>query len=431
MKNFLLSLKNNIQKVFQKKDVQIFLITLIIHLGALTFLSLVDLNLFATAGDHLLYDELGKNIAYLLKSGTYHLGDIYQYHWYPLFIGVIYYLFGASMFLGAIINVVLAGISAMIFYRILRAMNVSDKVSFWGTLFIMNGYASYVYHSSMLLKESWIVFLLLGVICSAIYLAQDNRKKWIFFGVGILLITALRSLRFFIGFSATVGFISYWFLNVATSRMKKIVLGLGMIGVTAGLGWTLYQIPVFGSATIVDMVNPQIMETTKMYSARDAASATNITVFKKITGSSAVTNKSSQMIIINKETVAAEPAEEVTRYAFSVKGFIQSVGTTLFGPFPQQIHFKKYVSLLPDTLFVYLLSVFAIVGVSITIKEKSHIIWKIIPLVIITGGILTAVAIGADNMGAIVRQRIPAFIVIAIIAMVGIDYVFKKYVSKT
>lgn len=430
MKHFLLNLKNNIQKSLQKTEVQIFLVTCVIHMGALVFLSLVDINLFATVGDHVLYDELGKNIAHLLKSGTYHLGDIYQHHWYPLFIGVIYYLFGTSMFLGTVINVVLAGISAVIFYVILRTINIPEKISFWGTLLVMNGYASYVYHSSMLLKESFIVFLLLGIIYGAVRISQDykqdTKKALMFFGIVMIAITALRSLRFFIGFSATVGFISYWFLNVTTSRMKKIVLGLGMIGVIAGLGWVLYKIPVFGSVTIIDMVNPQIMEKTKRYSARDASTATNIPVFKKIPGTGVPINEPTSPSVAH-----ATQLQDEVRYAFSVTGFIQSLGTTVFGPFPGQLPLKKYIPLLADTLFIYLVSTLALVGIYVAIKNKSAILWKIIPLIVIAGGIIIAVAIGADNIGAIVRQRIPVFIIISLIALVGGDYVFKKYVSTT
>ncbi len=413
MKNFLKNLKNNIGKIFQRKSVQIFLITFVIHMIVVGFFFFVPINLFKNEIDHIFYFETGTQIAELIKQGAYHFGDVYPHHWFPLFIGVIYYLFGSTMTVGVVVNAVLSAISAVLFYKILKESAVSEKNSFWGTVVVFNGYASFMYHSSVLLKEAMALTLLLGIIYLSLCMIQGKINKVIAFGIFLVLFTLSRSLRFFIGFAGAAGFFISWFVSAKDVIKKKILTGLGMIMGTLLVGIMVQGVPLISGVTLISSLNPNLIYVTRIYSSKNANTATHTAVFKRA-------EEGSQLVQMSgiKETVQRSEQENI-RYTFSVGGFLKTLLTTIFGPFPGQLSFGKYLMLFMDVVFVYGVLGFLIWGI---IKMKWEHIKIIFPWMVVAGGIVLAVALGTDNIGAMIRQRIPAVIVGALIAI----YVYDK-----
>ena len=105
---------------------------------------------------------------------------------------------------------------------------------------------------------------------------------------------------------------------------------------------------------------------------------------------------------------------------FVIRSFI----TTLVGPFPWQVSLVKYAMLFADTAFVCGVVVLSLIGI---LKSERSTLYRLVPIVAVLGMILLGIVIGTDNIGGMIRQRIPAVVVMAIVAIIGVDLVIKKY----
>ncbi len=407
MKPFFYQSIDNVKLFFSHSCSQIFFITFGIHLIAVIFFSLVSLDLLASTSDHIFYFESGRHIAELFKQGAYHFGDVYPHHWFPLFLGVVFYILTPSMVLGSIMNALITGLSAVLFYHILREYNVTQKISFWSSIIIMNGYMTFMFHSSILLKEAWIVTLLLGVLYVGIRLINGTMHRVYASGLLLLLFILLRNLRFLVGFGAIVGILIGWFLLAQVPLRKKIVGGVALVVCVLGISFSLHGKMIIGSQTVFDLMHIEKLQKTRQSYTNAGGSdttATDVVIFKPKVESS--------------EGGTSESMNRSGGYTFSVSGYIRSVVSSVIGPFPWQLTAKKYLALLPDTLFIYILLGVSLWGI-VRIPWRSFKI--IIPWIVTAGIIYGAIALGTDNMGAIVRQRTPAVMVIGLIAAYTYD----------
>jgi hypothetical protein len=240
-------------------------------------------------------------------------------------------------------------------------------------------------------------------------------RKWLF-GVLLIVFTLLRSLRFFIGFAVIISFFIDWFLNTHEKFFKKIRKGIVMIIVVCGLTFFLQAVPVIGGMPLVDMFDLDLLHKVHKDSSVNGSTSTHTQIIKPI-----VATKTSTMPVETDSLVAQ-------KYAFSPGGLIKSILTTVVGPFPWQISLAKYAILLVDTLFVVGVFVLSLVGI---LKSNHERFWKLVPVVMVSGMIFFGIALGTDNIGAMVRQRIPAVVTLAIVAVIGLDLIVKKYVFKS
>ncbi len=416
MKNFYNIFFKKIKNFFSKKEVRIFFITLGLHILAVIFFALVQFGFLSNVGDHLFYFDSGKQISDLIRHGSYHWGDVYPHHWYPLFLGIVFTIFGKSIIFGTLINAFLASVSAVLFYRILRESSVSEKIAYYGSLIVLSGYASYMYHSSMLLKEAWIVALLLGIAYASIRLASGKGNRIILFGVILIMFILLRSLRFFIGFAAIIGVLTNWFVNAAMPFTQKCFRGLAMILCVTAIGIVLRGDKVIGSMTTLDALHFDFIQKTRHEFFTGGSTTTNIQIIKKIDTQPNLSQSENE-----KPGLSQSEDEKTATYKFSVSGFAMSFANSVFGPFPWQLSIGKYIPLLSDIIFIYLLMISSILGI-VYMKRKQ--LRTIAPWLISAGIIILAVSIGTDNLGAVVRQRMPGFIIIGLIAVFSVDYLF-------
>ena len=159
---------------------------------------------------------------------------------------------------------------------------------------------------------------------------------------------------------------------------------------------------IVGSPTAFSLLHIDVLQKTRGSFTNAGGSDTtamNIEIFKPIA----------------RPVVSNEPmkSKKSPSYAFSISGYVQSLAMTIFGPFPWQLSAKKYAALGVDTLFVYVLIGFSVWGI---FRSKWKNFKNVIPWLTIAVIIYAAIAMGTDNLGAIVRQRIPAVIVIGLIA---------------
>ena len=414
---------------------KIFLITLAVHMVFAAAFSFVKIPMLSLTGDDALYHVAAAQIATELHAGTYHLGDGYAFHWYPLFVGSMYFLFGSSIVVGLIANGVLAGFAAILFFLILREYDTPRKFAFWSSLIVMNGYASYVYHTSLLLKEAWIVSLLLFIVYAGLRMARLGTYSFLrqaawFMGV-VAAFILLRNLRFFIGFAAMTGFFLQWFFLASSSIKKRIAWGIVMVAVVMGVAFSLADNEnspehLFKSVTILTYANFGYAEQSRIYSGQ-ANTATHVNVFSKVPDvpthrADGSTVPPSPVVITGGETKAAGT------FTLSPRGLFVAGFNTAFGPFPWQLSFKKYMLVSPDTVFVYITAILFLLGALLLWRKR--LFRRLLPLVVTVAIILGGVAVGTDNLGALIRQRVPGVILLAVAAIVFLYALIQKKMSK-
>jgi len=320
-----------------------------------------------------------------------------------LFVGIIYTIFSKSMILGASINALLISFSSVLLFNVISFFNnkVNHKVIFWIVICVMNGYASLMFHSSLLLKESWIVFLMLSILYLSIKMINKEKFNWFYFLSILILFLLLKNLRFFIGDAVIGSFFLGWFLNNKFSIYKKIYYGFFMIFIVF---FTIFAISkyniknIFDAPSIIKIVQPQFISDSRSQYFAGGLTTTNIDVVKKD--------------LISNE------------YEFSLLGIIRSSFIIVLGPFPWQLSIEKYFLIIPDLFIWYLVLVIAIIGL-LKIKLKSSIIY-LLPISIMFASLI----FGVDNLGALIRYRIPVLIFMSIFTPTGITFIIDYFIKK-
>jgi hypothetical protein len=259
-----------------------------------------------------------------------------------------------------------------------------------------------MYNSSLLLKETWIVFLILSIFYLAIKIFNKEKFNWWLFLIILFLCLALRNLRFFIGFAMIIGFLVGWFLNSKIILRKRIIYGVIMIIIFIFSTFLLTGGGIGKSASFMEYINPEFVYNLRGNYFKNGSTTTNINVVEQKTN------------IISDSTDNTS-----TQYNFSVNGIIKSSATIIFGPFPWQLPLKKYIIAFPDLIMMYCILFFGLVGI-LKMKLKSSILY-IIPVIIIFAGLIA----GVDNLGALLRYRIPAIITLSLFAPAGLIYILK------
>ncbi|MCD2348668.1 glycosyltransferase family 39 protein [Clostridium guangxiense] len=120
------------------------------------------------------YYALAKQIA---GGGSF--GDTYTSVGYSIVLGLIYSIFGKTIFVAKVFNLILTIISYFLMYSLLRKINISEtkkRVIF--ILFIF--FPTNIFYNSLLAVE--ILFTMLLLLITNIYFS-DNKFKYVFIGV--------------------------------------------------------------------------------------------------------------------------------------------------------------------------------------------------------------------------------------------------------
>jgi hypothetical protein len=382
----------------------LFIITFLLHESVVLLINYGIVNIPVTASDHLMYLNSSGEIYNLLNTGLYTWGAVFYQHWYPLLLGISYFPFGGpSVLIGTTINALLIAFSSILFFKITSSLNTSinKKYLFWITLVIMNGYASLMYNSSLLLKETWIVFLILSILYLAIKMYQNEKFNWWQFILILFLCLALRNLRFFVGFAMIVGFLVGWFFESKMFLRRRILYGIMMFILFSFTTSVLTGPGIGESKSFIEYINPGFIYNLRRQYFSDGATTTNINV-------------------VEQNNNLDETVSSTSQYKFSINGIIKSSSIIILGPFPWQLPIKKYIIAFPDLIMLYSILFFGLIGILKT-KLKSSILY-LIPIVIIFAGLI----VGVDNLGALLRYRIPVVIILSVFIPAGLAFVFKS-----
>lgn len=147
------------------------------------FLPLVSLDV-EPLGDSIWYERAGYNIA---QGEGYTIGGKPTAFWpvgYPLFLGIVYFIFGHSLFVARFWTVILSLYICFLTYRIGR-MVLGDSGSLVVLLLIAT-FPSQIFFSNLFLSEVLFTALFLTVIYLTARLPERKKAGWLWLAVGLL-----------------------------------------------------------------------------------------------------------------------------------------------------------------------------------------------------------------------------------------------------
>lgn len=359
----------------------LFVITIIIHLAVVLVLEYTQFYPFGGGRDDLFYHETAITIANRIHDGEFSLQGLDLPQYYPVVLGIIYAAFGSTQLIAKSFGVIFAALSAALIYLICREMGASSKKSFWSGM-VVNLYPSYLFYGSLLLKDTLIVPLALAGLLLSIKLLR-RFKLWLF-SLFIADLIALAFLRSYLGITLFLSFAASFFLF---SRIKKInkIIYLLFISIAACLIPFIFGYGLFGSSLIAQLLNPDFIA-----SFREA----NYSIGGSSTG-----------IVIN----FSNPIAFIATY---IPSFIY----VLLGPLPWQIASLSQLPALAEIVIFY-----PIIYLALSNILRPGIIKKAAPLLFFGLGLVMAIALFSDNLGANTRLRIAAYLAFACLAPLGIS----------
>lgn len=405
MNNYMKERLTQLRHWINRDEGMVFGITLFLHV--VVVLIIYSGVLFPSPNDDTVYHGYGTQIASLLRSGHYVLGAVYPHHWYPLFVGSIYFFTGNVILYGILFNALLVALSAILLYKTIRYYRVSHRIALWTTLVVLNCYASLMYTTSLLLKEAWIIFLFITMLFIATKIIAAQKFSWRMFIIFVIAFIFLRNLRHPIAFSAMSGFFVQWLLMKEGTwqyRVKYILVMLGIVTVTTCL---LMGDGILKNRSIIEYVSPQFVEQVRRgYRSGQTTGNLAVVIPQEVSMQPQVLDTQAEEIISGLDEV---------NYGFSAHGTFVSIINSIFGPFPWQLSLQKYGIALLDLGILYIGYILAVVVV-------RRGVYVGIPFFVIVAGLIASLSLGVDNIGALLRYRIPLTIVVTIVAAIGIQY---------
>lgn len=186
------------------------------------------------AADELVYDEVARMAAEQLREGNRHLyttveaysGYAFSDMGYPIYLSIIYWIFGDSILVARIIKAALSAWTAVLIYKV-AARNFGEHTGRVAGIMCML-MPNLMYYCSMQLKEVEMVFLAMLFIERADYLLRQGRLK--FFPIAALMLIPLFLFMIRTALAATLVAAFLCALLLTSGRVvgwgKRLVIGV-------------------------------------------------------------------------------------------------------------------------------------------------------------------------------------------------------------
>jgi len=150
------------------------------------------------SSDSFLYHRSGEEIARLLGQGV----SIFELNWVDQgwfqFTGVIYYLFGANPFWIQLINISLSTAAVWFAYQF-ALKGFGDRNIARLTAVMVAIFPSFVYWSTMMLKDPAALLAMTMIVCSLVHLRQRISLGWVIaLTIGLLIYLGVRQYLFLV-----------------------------------------------------------------------------------------------------------------------------------------------------------------------------------------------------------------------------------------
>lgn len=411
------------------------LVALLIHVAAAYFIYTARVYPFGGGeGDQLFYHRSALEISKNFRQGDFSIENIREElkkesmdQSYPVFVALFYALTVQDKFIGQMISVWFFLLSLVILYFVMKEIGVGESWRF-RTGIIAALYPSYLYFSSMMLKESLIAFLFLLSLLLSLKLMKHVSFKIIIFL--FLVLFFLFHFRLYVGIAALGGFALALLLSQAFPFKKKLAWSVavfllaGFMPLFAGKGY-------FGVSEIRSFLQPQRLAEYNQRVGDSASPHTNLfslaDVFKNpsLLIRSLFPEDSSKNITPSLHRKAASSTREDSKGGIGglLKTLPQSFLAVLWGPFPWEMKYTQQLFALAETIPWYIISFL----LSKNLRRLSKH-WRIILSAVFMGMVLLLIiAAFTNNYGTYIRIRIPAFLALLSILPFALSYEANRY----
>ncbi len=454
------------------RDKQVYIlfgISLLIHIAAVLFIYAADFQPFSGGGgDYTSYHKSAVRIADEIGQGNLFpsaeaRGGVP--HYFPTIIGYVYFFTIPSMVVGQLFNAFIAGVAIMLLYFIVLEISQSSRWAF-GIGLLANLYPSFLFYSSLLLKD--VLVVLFALAAALLMLRILKRFSWGSFALFYISLVTLTHFRFYVGFVLLVTFAISWILLSRGPVKARFVYGfimiflLGFIPQIFGMGY-------YGFSTLRQYVNPNTVTYYQdiAYTGKDVVYIPPITSESELKTGPEITPPAPSSPIASPtprapasaapvasvgavsvtlparpmpfDELTAEPSEGNTGFASTVdlkvsfrspKAFIvtffKSFAFVAIGPFPWQFTAVRHCFALLETIPWTFLSVLILLGIIHALRSRH----RALSLAIFSFGLFLILAIYMNNFGITTRIRMPTFFLLSAFIPFGIAeyYRFKHYI---
>ncbi len=170
----------------------------VIRLAVISILGFTDaIARLHLSPDSLRYHRMGVVIARQMSEGNFNWPNWIDHGWFQ-FNGLIYYLFGPHAVFIQIINASFSVATVAAVYHAARKIFPDERVARW-TCMLVAFFPSFIYWSSLMLKDSLAIFAIAFMVLSVVSLRQKFEFRWVFaLLVSLALILMVREYLFYV-----------------------------------------------------------------------------------------------------------------------------------------------------------------------------------------------------------------------------------------
>ena len=427
-----------------KRAYILFGISLLVHIIAVLFIYVADFQPFSGGGgDYTSYHKSAVLIADEIGQGNF-FPDIETRggvtHYFPTIIGYVYFFTIPSMVVGQLFNALVASVVIMLLYFIILELTQSFRWAF-GIGLLATLYPSFLFYSSLLLKDVFVVLLaLMGAFLMLRILKRFSSGLFALFYISLI---ALTHFRFYVGFVLLIAFSISWFLLSSEPIKTRFAYGFGMI-LMLGFVPQMFGMGYYGFSTLRQYINPTTLTYYQdiAYTGKDVAPtppppALPTPVNVAPTPPPSAPPAPVGVVYVSPSTPPSPFFDEL--FAESLKGttgftstvdlkvsfaspqafittFPKSFAFVAIGPFPWQFTADRHYFVLLETIPWTILSVLVLLGIINTLRSRH----RALSLAIFSLGLFIILTVYMSNFGITTRIRMPAFFLLLAFVPFGV-----------
>ncbi|MFC0876127.1 hypothetical protein ACE01N_06015 [Saccharicrinis sp. FJH2] len=196
------------------------------------------------------YHNVGLLIAERLKSGlnisARSIGVAPSDYGFPLYLGMVYYVFGDAVFIGKLLNCVVGSFTVILLTVSVKRILTDEYARIVAYIAAFIPSSSWI--SSMYLKETVMVFIIILFFYSATNLTH-KKVNALNIGIAVLSVMALFFFRTFLGMLSITIFVTYFTITSQRSFVRRII--------TVLIGGAFFYIVILNSSLLLEVEQTQ------------------------------------------------------------------------------------------------------------------------------------------------------------------------------
>ncbi len=396
-------------------------------------------------GDQRSYHAAALDISKDFRAGDFSLTHIkarlianaVEQHWYPALVGALYAFTLPDLLVGKMLSVWFAALSVVLVFLLALELGASERLSFRVGL-IASIFPSYVYYGSLLLRESMVALLVL--LCILLMVKIVKRFAWEMFAMFYVFLGIAISLRFYVGLVILYSFVGCVLCFLHFKWRKKLLYGiiivllLGILPQLMGRGFfgvsevRSYLVPrqilAYREYTDVPPIqkpsqaSPSSSQSSQPLAGGFIKSILGQQIFKSLPD---ILKNTSLPLVPHQEEVGSTIKTEtkLDRPFVFLKNYFTSFLYVLVGPFPWDIRYVRQLFVLLEVIPWWIVFFLIVRGI---VKHRTEY-RRLLPIVLVSLGIIAALALLINNYGTYMRIRIPA--ILALLSLLPLSFTNK------